>query len=278
MLPTIGMPGAYFTNPMSYYSTLPVFNSSVCPPYNPPTMPQYLPVAFQYPVLPPIPPIHQRSVYDSDANESSSEVDEESPPPPAHTSEELNIATEDVCNTFVDSVVSNLAMEVVCGCIEEIVKSYLKQSKLLVDPPRAMIDPPRAKIDPPRPQMRMTNDAVPAQVEQSVGRVPSSNSAERALLHHPAKPAANQRHLSLPKAARQPAIDSARFAVKHLDISQFDSEAELCNHIITQMVDHLVFMHLLDMAMDGGAEALVRVACDGLLCDLIMSELMSRSI
>ena len=60
-IPAIGATNAYFGNPLSYYSGFPVYSPSMYPPYNPPGMlsgvPPCLPLALQYPVLPPIPPL-----------------------------------------------------------------------------------------------------------------------------------------------------------------------------------------------------------------------------
>ncbi|KAL5457228.1 hypothetical protein EMCRGX_G034473 [Ephydatia muelleri] len=300
VVPAIGATSSYLANSMPYYSTFPFFNPSMYPPYNPPGVPPYMPLTFQYPVLPPILP---STAYDGEDHESSSEADKDSPPP--YTVEEFNAATEDVCSQLIDTVLSTLVLEVVCGCIEEIVKSYLRQSKLLIEPPME--------------RLNMGSDPIPTQIRRhsmpiQAGRGPPSNAggapplnagrapppngergpplnAEeapppnvgRGPLLHLADLAAHPRPSSGPVAAvmarvQQPASDATRFNLESVDISQFGSEAELCHHVVTRMVDQLIFVHLVDMALDDGMDALVRVACESLLYDMMMAELLDRLI
>ena len=40
---------------------------------------------------------------------------------------------------------------------------------------------------------------------------------------------------------------------------------QLCRHMAAKLMDHLLFVHLLEMAMDGSAGALMGVACEGVL-------------
>ena len=66
VLPTMGATNGYLTNPLSCYSAFPVISPSMYPPYNPPGVPPYMPLAFQYPVLP---PILQSAAYERDDHE-----------------------------------------------------------------------------------------------------------------------------------------------------------------------------------------------------------------
>lgn len=278
-VPAMGATSGYLTNSMPFYSTFPFINPSMYPPYNPPGVPPYMPLAFQYPVLPPILP---STVYDGDVHESS-EADDYSPPPPPppYTLEEFDAATEDVCGKFIDTVISTLVLEVVCGCIEEMVKSYLRQSKLLIEPPME-----RVNMESDSVPTHIRRHSTPMQLGRGPRRAPPPNVGRGPLLHP-----ALQRPSSdpvppppmPPPAARglviqQPASDAIGFNLESVDISQFGTEAELCHHVVAQMVEQLVFLHLVDMAMGDGVDALVRVACESMLHDMMMAELLERLI